>query len=261
MKIQHDASRVLERTSHFLRKGVITDRPAWVPAVGLHPTGYDLTKRPKRFDAGRQPSDPQNDLYKKQGQFYNTRTSPRERRNTHASVNAVPKIKLLEDQLRDVFYHQHPWELARPKNTVENDGQDIAKCDWSHMLQVHKPLDGELVVQRTLHLLKQQPKTKNSLFEAYDQARFEFYQLRMADEMSLTVLREELAMFGAVYPISNMEWGTKKEQEAVDVWTQQAAEQTRAREATRDGSKAVAATEGDSLGSIWESTVVEEVEE
>ncbi|KAF3987778.1 hypothetical protein FT663_03677 [Candidozyma haemuli var. vulneris] len=260
MKIQHNATRVLERTSHFLQKGVLLDRPAWVNSVGVHPTGYDMTKRPKKLEAGRQPVDPQDLLAKKKGNYYNTRTSRTDRRNTHGKVNAIPKIKLLEDQLRDVFYHQHPWELARPKNLVETQGDDNAHCDWSRMLQLSKPLDGESVVQRTLYLLKDKPKAKGTLFEAYDQARFEFYQLRMAEEMEATVSREESTMYGSIYPSTNTDWGIQKEQEAIDDWAPKATEETRALRATMGTSKTLARNdaEEDDGPSIWESSVGED---
>ena len=45
--------------------------------------------------------------------------------------------------IRRKFYTQHPWELARPKVVVEEDGADYARWDWSKMEQIEKPLDGE----------------------------------------------------------------------------------------------------------------------
>lgn len=263
MKIQQDAAKVLERTSHFLQKGIIKERPAWYVPVGVHPTGYDLTKRPKRFDSGRQPADPQDKLYKKQGEYFKTGMSSIDRRNRNNKVHSIPKIKLLEDKLRDVFYHQHPWEFARPKNLVENEGNDVKKCDWSHMLQLHKPLDGESVVQRTLYILKTEREKKNiTLFDAYDQARFEFYQLRMAEEMSANVSKEESAMFGAIYPSTNMDWGVQKEQEVVDQWTKRAAEMTKAYDASSSRSSTGPSNEMSmESSSIWETSFVDEVEE
>jgi len=53
------------------------------------------------------------------------------------------KIEYPEDKLRTQFYRDHPWELARPRVLVENDGKDYLKYDWSKMPQKGKPLDGE----------------------------------------------------------------------------------------------------------------------
>lgn len=54
------------------------------------------------------------------------------------------KITYLEDRLRDVFYKDHPWELARPRVIMEVDGKDYQKCDWSRGLRQNGiPLTGE----------------------------------------------------------------------------------------------------------------------
>lgn len=263
MKIQHTALRVLERTSHFLKKGVITERPAWYNPVAVHPTGYDLTKRPKRLETGRKLADPMDALWRQQGDYVKLRMSKGDRKNKNNKIHAVPKIKLLEDKLRDVFYHQHPWEFARPKNLVENSGNDNTKCDWSHMRQLYKPLDGESVVQRTLYLLQEnkEKQGQEALFAAYDQARFEFYQLRMADEMSATVLKEELAMCGAVYTSTNMDFGIKKEQETIDQWTHEAADLTKAMDAKKGSARAGPSDGGSGSTIVWEEAFEEVVEE
>jgi small subunit ribosomal protein S23 len=49
-----------------------------------------------------------------------------------------------EDGLRRQFYHDHPWELARPRIILEMDGRDAERCDWSKGLrQPGIPLTGE----------------------------------------------------------------------------------------------------------------------
>lgn len=49
----------------------------------------------------------------------------------------------MDTSIRTKFYKEHPWELARPKVVVEEDGADYVRQDWSRMEQVGKPLDGE----------------------------------------------------------------------------------------------------------------------
>ena len=49
----------------------------------------------------------------------------------------------ISGHIRRKFYTQHPWELARPKVVVEEDGADYARWDWSKIEQIGKPLDGE----------------------------------------------------------------------------------------------------------------------
>jgi small subunit ribosomal protein S23 len=48
-----------------------------------------------------------------------------------------------EDKLRSEFFGDHPWELARPRVVLENDGKDGEKWDWSRIVQLGKKLDGE----------------------------------------------------------------------------------------------------------------------
>ena len=67
------------------------------------------------------------------------------------------------------------------------------------MLQLYKPLDGESVVQRTLWLLKNNTTKGLTMVEAYDKARFEFYKLRMSEEMESHVAKEESTMYGSVF--------------------------------------------------------------
>jgi small subunit ribosomal protein S23 len=59
-------------------------------------------------------------------------------------------LKGPEVQIRDKFYKEHPWELARPRIVVEADGADYVRQDWSKMEQYGKPLDGERY--NTIHI-------------------------------------------------------------------------------------------------------------
>ena len=53
------------------------------------------------------------------------------------------KIEYQEDSLRAEFFGDHPWELARPRQVLEDDGKDYQKFDWSRLEQSSKQLDGE----------------------------------------------------------------------------------------------------------------------
>lgn len=259
MKYQNKAIGVLERTSYFLKAGVLKEKPAWFNVVGSYPPTLDLTRRPKNFNPDRQ--DPQNFLgtLRESDKKIKTRHSKEDRKQPHRNIFRVPKLEFLEDELRDVFYHQHPWEFSRPKTLIENQGDDNSKCDWSHMLQLHKPLDGESVVQRTLWLLEDGKKQgqERSLFQAYDQARFEFYRLRMEEEMESAVAREEATMCGAIFPSTNLDWGLQMEQKYIDEWTNVASEKTKVRNANREDKSAIDTSSSDDVPdtkqTIWET--------
>lgn len=48
-----------------------------------------------------------------------------------------------EDKLRQEFFTDHPWELARPRVILEDSGNDSKRWDWKEIEQHNKPLDGE----------------------------------------------------------------------------------------------------------------------
>ena len=52
----------------------------------------------------------------------------------------------IEAHFRKKFFKEHPWELARPRILVEDDGANYLRLDWSKMAQMGKPLDGERYV-------------------------------------------------------------------------------------------------------------------
>lgn len=264
MKVQTGATGVLERTSHYLKAGLLRTKPAWFDVVGAHPPSTNLTKKPKLFETGGQKSDPLESIFTKINGEYKTRSSVEDRKQKNNLVSRVPKLQFLEDQLRDVFYHQHPWEFSRPKVLVETLGDDNSKCDWSHMLQFNKPLDGESVVQRTLWLLNRSKMDGKSitLFDAYDEARFEFYRLRMEEEMSSAVSREESTMYGAVFPSPHLEHGVNQEQEYIDIWTKVAGDATKVKTASKDGKSSNGSMGAEDVvektTSAWETEFVEE---
>ncbi|KAG7666101.1 RSM25 [[Candida] subhashii] len=237
MKFQTKPGRVVEFASHFVKKRVYKENPCWIDVVAKHPPEINLTKVPRKFTDKTEYVDPatmlENDAINPKTGSFKTRVTRPERSNKHKYTHRVPKLEFLEDQLRDVFYHHHPWELARPKTLIEN-GRMNNNGNWSRLLQLGQPLDGECVVQRTLYILKNEVDkdgNKYSLFDAYDKARFEYYKLRMREEMESHVAREESTMYGGIHVNSVMDAGLKHEQEAIDRWAVVAKKETDAVEA------------------------------
>ena len=58
------------------------------------------------------------------------------------------RISYPEDTLRQEFFSDHPWELARPRVVLEDGGDDHAGYDWSGLEQEGKRVDGESWVPR-----------------------------------------------------------------------------------------------------------------
>ncbi|CAI4065536.1 hypothetical protein SUVZ_09G0760 [Saccharomyces uvarum] len=228
MKIQTNAVNVLQRTSAYLKSGLLKETPAWYNVVASIPPSTKFTREPrfknpsngriigKLIDVTERQQANANGLYK-------TRPNLNDRRVGVKKLYKPPKLTYVEDRLRVLFYKQHPWELSRPKILVENEVGD-ENYDWSHMLQLGKALDGESVIQRTMHLLKTQQY--KDMVEAYDHARYEFYALRMQEETQQQVAFEEAEMFGSIFGVSSIEHGIQKEQEVLDVWEKKVIEET-----------------------------------
>jgi small subunit ribosomal protein S23 len=79
-----------------------------------------------------------------QVQIVETQAPRRKVRTKKASRIFQPvEIRYEEDELRKEFFKHHPWELARPRILLENDGKDYLKNNWKSMQQSHRSLDGE----------------------------------------------------------------------------------------------------------------------
>lgn len=225
MKIQTNAVNVLERTSAYLRSGLLKNTPAWYDVVASVPPKTKFTREPKLVNPSNMKKLAELKKFPADSNskgFFKTRANAFDKKINNAKLYKAPKLQFVEDQLREVFYKQHPWELSRPKVLVENGAEE--EFDWSHIQQLEKPLDGESVVQRTLYLLNSTEGT--SLTQAYDQARFEFYRLRMQQEVEQQVAQEESEMFGSIYGPSAIDFGVKQEQKFIDIWKQKAIEET-----------------------------------
>lgn len=121
-----------------------------------------------------------------------------------------------EDVLRETFFGDHPWELARPRVVLENDGRDYQKTDWSRIVQPGWALNGESVVQRQMWLQHNVPSMSPA--KAYDQARKEFYRLRLQEDVQRLVAQEEALATGAYFHKSTLEIGMDLEDKQFEEW-------------------------------------------
>lgn len=271
MKLQTKSLEVLERTSKFLKSGVIEQTPAWFNVVSANPPVKNLVRQPN-FKYRKTLEEQQSILdteiekqnkklkdaftYNEDTHFYKTKIKRQEN-----DIYRPIKLKFLEDELRNLFYQQHPWELADPKLLIENTGNDAAKQDWSSIIQINKKLDGESVVQRTLYLLKENKDLlkkgakakKLSLADAYDIARYEYYQVKMQRELEAQIAKEEAQLYGATFKPSSIEYGFNKEQQVIDQWKADAIEATKKLEASKSS-----AASGSEQGEGSEEGVVDE---
>jgi len=203
-------SRVYQQATHLLETGP-ADYPSWYNTVGTIPPGEIITRtQPVRF----------RNVVTKKGL------------KKPSKMFLPQKIVYEEDRLRNEFYADHPWELARPRIILEQDGRDGEKRDWSRIEQRGKPLDGESVIQRQLWLSQNVPGM--TLAKAYDQARKEFYALRHEEDIERRVAKEEALSTGAYFGKSRLEVSMGIEDQVFEEWKEWAMKEAETTEAQRN---------------------------
>ena len=99
------AQKVQQHATQLLQSKRITSPPPWYNAVSAIPPSERLVRPP--MQRGRK-------ARKKASRLFQP-------------VN----LEYAEDKLRWEYFNDHPWELARPRVILENDGKDHEKWDWS----------------------------------------------------------------------------------------------------------------------------------
>lgn len=96
-----------EMNHHVLSRAPVT-QPPWYQVIGSTPPSETFVRTipPHHRQNSKKSRKPKN-LYRPQ------------------------EIVYPEDALRQTFYKDHPWELARPRTILEMDGKDAQRCDWS----------------------------------------------------------------------------------------------------------------------------------
>jgi small subunit ribosomal protein S23 len=157
------------------------------------------------------------------------------------------KVTYEEDRLRWEYFNDHPWELAKPRVILEDDGKDYQKWDWSHALcrpeekdvgyegvqawetkqrsQARRPLNGESVVQRQVWLMRNGGLTEAA---AYDKARKELYKTRHAREVESRIAKEEARAYGAFFGKGPLEVGMELEDQQYANWVEWAKKEQQA---------------------------------
>lgn len=254
------ANQVLQRTSEYLSSGLVQSQPAWYKALAFTPPKHAFNKKVRSEVLENIKSEELSSLKdmdeKLSNGYYVTRVKAAKKTQASQLLKSQ-KLHFIEDDLRLLFYKQHPWELADPKNLIENEHNLGSKnYDWSHLRQFGKKLDGESVVQRTLFLMETGDRT---LLDSYEQAKFEYYRLKIEDETEMNIAREESEMFGAVYPKTVIEEGFEKESEVIEKWRQDAIEQTKIMDAKYNNKDSSATSSADTTAAVEEKLTEDDI--
>jgi len=121
-------SRVRQTAQMLLQSRRITQQPSWYQVMHDIPPSEILTRT--------QPVQQTNS---------NTRTNTRKVKKP-SRMFQPQRIGYEEDGLRREFFSDHPWELARPRMLLEEDGKDYQRWDWGIAHQSGRPVTGERYV-------------------------------------------------------------------------------------------------------------------
>lgn len=129
--------RVHLTASRYLESGRFKAEPAWYRVVGAIPPTTTLV-RPLPIQHSPSALGPKN--------------------RKPSNLFRPQRIIYPEDELRRTFFKDHPWELARPKIVLENDGRDGEKWNWRQGLkQRGRQVDGERFVFAPSHITSHFP--------------------------------------------------------------------------------------------------------
>jgi small subunit ribosomal protein S23 len=117
--VAHSPLSIAKQAKQLMDVGLLKTEPIWYQPILTTPPMTDLSRKPAQEHFLR----------------------PWNRANDNRRIQPISQG--LAEQVRTRFYKEHPWELARPRVVVEEDGADYVREEWSSMEQVAKPLDGE----------------------------------------------------------------------------------------------------------------------
>ncbi|KAM0715684.1 hypothetical protein Q7P37_009183 [Cladosporium fusiforme] len=224
-RLDLSAQRVHKYATQLLESKTLSTPPPWYDTIGSIPPAARLVRpvlqRPQK--AGKKSS----------------------------KLFSPVKVTYEEDRLRWEYFNDHPWELAKPRVILEDDGKDYQRWDWSHALcrpeekdvwpkgvydrnegkriaeeaikawetkqaqQANRPVNGEAVVQRQHWLMKKGGLTEAA---AYDKARKELYRSRHAREVESRIAKEEAMAYGAFFGKGPLEVGMELENVQYGNW-------------------------------------------
>lgn len=129
--------RVHDTAKHLLRIRRRMPQPPWFQTMTDYPPSQALVRPHTQSE-----SDPTGAL--EQARMRNLPPPKLHKKFKKPSKMFMPTpITYEEDRLRREFYGDHPWELARPRVVLEDDGRDYQRWDWAKPFEESRPVNGE----------------------------------------------------------------------------------------------------------------------
>ena len=114
--------RVHTHATALLSASRLAVAPPWLPILQTVPPAERLTRPPMQRSQ---------------------RPSAKKQRTKSSRLFKPVRLQYEEDRLRWEYFNDYPWELARPRVVLENDGRDRERWDWG------VPLDHALLRPRS----------------------------------------------------------------------------------------------------------------
>ncbi|EJD03707.1 uncharacterized protein FOMMEDRAFT_139875 [Fomitiporia mediterranea MF3/22] len=211
--VRRVATQVHKQVARLARTGYIQQEPLWYRAVLEHPP-LPLPPRspPIRLPsvAGAKPYD---------------LPSTASTSTATADLRKPPKVKTqpivyIEDEVRQQFFRDHPFEAFRERSLVEADviegEHPIRGAKWTRLSQRGRNPKPEDVVRFTVNLYEHTPGL--SLSDAYVSACMQYAALRSEQEIASKIALAEAEFYGITFKPTEIERAFQREAEHMKSW-------------------------------------------
>lgn len=131
MAFRAPPTQVGRHAANLLKGNLLKSTPAWLPAVTAVPPGPSIIRVRSKDNNTAALSEKEKQLFQNNAQ--KTATNRHKEKHLRTKPPRPQPIRYPEDKLRREFYRDHPFELARPQNLVENK-LALNRTDFSQLL-------------------------------------------------------------------------------------------------------------------------------
>lgn len=131
MAFRAPPTQVGRHAANLLKGNLLKSTPAWLPAVTAVPPGPSIIRVRSKDNNTAALSEKEKQLFQNNAQ--KTAINRHKEKHLRTKPPRPQPIRYPEDKLRREFYRDHPFELARPQNLVENK-LALNRTDFSQLL-------------------------------------------------------------------------------------------------------------------------------
>ncbi|THH10165.1 hypothetical protein EW145_g1522 [Phellinidium pouzarii] len=223
--VRRITTQVHKQVARLVRAGYIIKEPLWYKAVLEHPP-FPL---PARAPSNRSPPSGDYAPYDMP-----TSTSPASGLNKPAKLKVEPVV-YLEDEVRQQFFRDHPFEAFRERTLVEEDliedRHPISGKAWTRLSQCGRNPTPEDAIRFAVNLYEHTDGMP--LSDAYAAAVMQYRALRAEQQIATQIAAAEAAHYGMVFRPGAIERAFEREQEHLKSWEQKRYSEAQSMEARK----------------------------